>query len=143
MVGQQIALGNGATLTFVAVNGRIIGGGTVSVSDENDRSIAVLIKYGGFDYLWASDLGGGTIDEACTGRFTSSQVDVETSVITAISPGGAFPLISSQGIDVLHVNHHGSESSTNKNWMNLSRPAVAVISTGHGQSTGWDSPPID
>ena len=29
------------------------------VTDENDRSIALLIKYGGFDYIWASDMGGG------------------------------------------------------------------------------------
>src|SRR5215510_12922586 len=93
--GQQIALGSGATLTIVAVNGHIIGGGTVAVSDENDRSIAVLIQYGGFDYLWAGDLGGGTIDQACTGRSTA-QVDVETSVITAISPGGASPMISTK-----------------------------------------------
>src|SRR5712691_9154819 len=142
-VGQQITLGNGALLTFVAVNGRIIGGGTVAVSDENDRSIAVLIQYGGFDYLWASDLGGGTIDEACTGRFTSSQVDVETSVITAISPGGAFPMISAGGIDLLHVNHHGSESSTNHNYMNMAQPAVAIIGVGDGESTGWDLPRID
>jgi beta-lactamase superfamily II metal-dependent hydrolase len=142
-VGQQIALGNGAKLTFVAVNGHIIGGGTVAVSDENDRSIAALIQYGGFDYLWASDLGGGTIDEACTGRFTSSQTDVETSVITAISPGGAFPLISAGGIDVLHVNHHGSESSTNMNYMNKAEPAVAIIGVGDGESTGWDLPRID
>src|SRR6185436_3058213 len=133
-VGGQLALGNGATLTFVARNGSIIGGGSVSVSDENDRSIAVLIQYGGFDYIWASDMGGGNVDEACTGRFTSSQTDVESSVIQAISPGGAFPLISSGGIDVLNVNHHGSESSTNKNWMNLSQPAEAVIATGAGQS---------
>jgi beta-lactamase superfamily II metal-dependent hydrolase len=142
-VGTVIQLGNGAKLTVVARNGSIIGGGSVSVSDENDRSIAVLIQYGGFDYLWASDMGGGNIDEACTGRFTSSQTDVESSVVQAISPGGAFPLISAGGIDVLNVNHHGSESSTNKNWMNLSQPAVAVISTGSGQSTGWDLPRID
>ena len=142
-LGQQIALGNGAKLTIVAVNGRIIGGGTVSVSDENDRSIAVLIQYGGFDYLWASDLGGGTIDEACTGRFTSSQVDVESSVIRAISPGGAAPLISSGGIDLLHVNHHGSESSTNMNYMNLAKPAVAIVAVGGGESSGWDLPRID
>jgi len=142
-VGTVIQLGNGARLTIVARNGSIIGGGSVSVSDENDRSIAVLIQYGGFDYVWASDMGGGNIDEACTGRFTSSQTDVESSVIQAISPGGAFPLISSGGIDVLNVNHHGSESSTNKNWMNLSQPAVAVISTGAGQSTGWDFPRKD
>jgi beta-lactamase superfamily II metal-dependent hydrolase len=142
-VGTQIVLGNGAKLTIIARNGSIIGGGSVPVSDENDRSIAVLIQYGGFDYIWASDLGGGNIDEACTGRFTSSQTDVETSVIQAISPGGASPMISSGGIDVLHCNHHGSESSTNKNWMNLSQPAVALISTGSGQSSGWDLPRID
>ena len=142
-VGTQIPLGNGAKLTIVARNGSIIGGGSVSVSDENDRSIAVLIQYGGFDYLWASDMGGGNIDEACTGRFTSSQVDVESFVIQAISPGGAFPMISAGGIDVLNVNHHGSESSTNKNWMNLSQPAVALISTGAGQSSGWDFPRKD
>lgn len=141
-VGTQIELGNGARLTVVARNGSIIGGGSVSVSNENDRSIAVLIQYGGFDYVWASDMGGGTIDESCTGRSTS-QVDVESFVIQAISPGGAFPLISSGGIDVLNVNHHGSESSTNKNWMNLSQPAVAVISTGAGQGSGFELPRID
>lgn len=142
-VGSEILLGSGAKITCVARNGAIIGGGSVSVSDENDRSIALLIQYGGFDYLWASDLGGGTIDEACTGRFTSSQTDVESAVITAISPGGAAPRISSGGIDVLYCNHHGSESSTNMNWMNMARPAVAVISTGAGQSSGWDFPRID
>ena len=142
-VGTQILLGSGAKLTVIARNGSIIGGGSVAVSDENDRSIAVLVQYGGFDYLWASDLGGGTIDEACTGRFTSSQSDVETSVVQAISPGGGAPMISSGGIDVLHSNHHGSESSTNQNWMNLAQPSVAVISTGSGQSTGWDLPRID
>ena len=142
-VGTQILLGNGAKLTFIARNGSIIGGGSVTVSDENDRSIAVLIQYGGFDYIWASDLGGGNVDEACTGRFTSSQTDVETSVVQAISPGGLSPMISTGGIDVLNSNHHGSESSTNKNWMNLAQPAVAVISTGSGQSSGWDLPRID
>ena len=142
-VGTQIDLGNGARLTVVARNGSIIGGGSVSVSDENDRSIALLIQHGGFDYLWASDMGGGNIDESCTGRFTSSQTDVESSVIQAISPGGAFPLISSGGIDVLNVNHHGSESSTNKNWMNLSQPAVAVISVGSGQGSNFELPRID
>ena len=142
-VGTQILLGNGATLTAVARNGSIIGGGSVSVSNENDRSIAILIQYGGFDYIWASDMGGGNIDEACTGRFTSSQTDVESHVIQAISPGGAFPMISAGGIDVLNVNHHGSESSTNKNWMNLSQPAVALISTGAGQSSGFELPRID
>ncbi|MGA7616040.1 MAG: Ig-like domain-containing protein [Thermoanaerobaculia bacterium] len=140
--GDQIPLGSGALLTCVVSNGRVIGGGTVPVSNENDRSIGVLIQYGGFDFLWASDLGGGSDDGSCTGRSTS-QVNVESSVIRAISPGGAHPMISTGGIDVLHVNHHGSESSTNDDWMNLSAPDVAIIATGDGQSGGWDLPRID
>ncbi len=44
---------------------------------------------------------------------------------------------------MLHVNHHGSESSTNSNWMNLSRPSVALISTGAGQSSSFQLPRVD
>ena len=139
-VGTVIQLGNGATLTCIARNGSVIGGATIPVTDENDRSIALLLKYGGFDYLWASDLGGGS--DSCTGRSTT-QLDVETSVITAISPGGANPLISAGGIDVLHVNHHGSESSTNPTYFNMAKPAVAIIGVGDGESAGWDLPRID
>lgn len=139
-LGTVIPLGNGAKITAVARNGSIIGGGSVAVTDENDRSIALLIQYGGFDYLWASDLGGGS--DTCTGRSTA-QLNVETSVIKAISPGGASPLISAGGIDVLHVNHHGSESSTNPDYFNLASPAVAVIGVGDGESAGWDLPRID
>src|SRR5436309_8042948 len=139
-VGTVIPLGNGAKITCVARNGSIIGGGSVSVTDENDRSIALLIQYGGFDYLWASDLGGGS--DTCTGRSTA-QVNVETSVIQAISPGGAFPLITAGGIDLLHANHHGSESSTNPDYFNMADPAVAIIGVGDGESSGWDLPRID
>lgn len=138
-VETVIDLGSGATLTCIAVNGSIYGGGSVAVSDENDRSIALLIQYGNFDFLWASDLGGGPDGEPdCSGRSTG-QVDVESFVVDAITLGSP-PLVPLGAIDVLHVNHHGSESSTNKNWMNYSAPSVAMISTGSGQSTGWALP---
>jgi beta-lactamase superfamily II metal-dependent hydrolase len=136
-VGTVIDLGNGATITCIARNGSIIGGGSVPVTDENDRSIALLIKYGGFDYIWASDMGGGP--DACTGRGTT-QLDVESSVINAISPGGAHPLITAGGIDLMHVNHHGSESSSNPTYFNKIKPAVAIIGVGAGETTGWDLP---
>ena len=141
-VGTVVQLGNGATMTCIARNGSIIGGGTVAVSDENDRSIALLVKYGGFEWLWAGDLGGGQADTTCTGR-TTAQTNVESYVLQAISPGGAFPLISAGGIDALHVNHHGSESSTNTDWFNLSRPAVALINTGGGQASTYHLPRKD
>jgi beta-lactamase superfamily II metal-dependent hydrolase len=138
-VGTVISLGSGATITCVVRNGSIIGGGSISVTDENDRSIGLLINYGGFDYIWSSDLGGGS--DACTGRSTS-QKNIETSVIQAISPGGANPLISTGGIDVLHVNHHGSESSTNPTYFSTAKPEVALISVGGGQSSGFELPRI-
>ena len=140
--GTVLDLGGGATLTCIVVRGQVIGGGNVAVSNENDLSIGLLLKYGGFDYFWASDLGGGADDFECTGRNTS-QLNVETTVINAISPGGASPLISTGGIDVLHVSHHGSESSTNNDLFDGAQPAVAVISTGAGQDSSWNLPRTD
>jgi hypothetical protein len=64
-------------------------------------------------------------------------------VITAISLGGANPLITTGGIDVLHINHHGSESSTNPTYFNSASPSLAVIGVGDGQTTGFDLPRID
>jgi hypothetical protein len=61
-------------------------------------------------------------------------------VIAAISLGGAAPLLSAGGIDVLTINHHGSASSTNLHWMNGAAPEFALIGVGKGQSDGWDFP---
>ena len=141
MPGDEILLGDGARMICVASGGDIIGGGHVNVTNENDRSLMFLVRYGGFDFLWGSDAGGGDDDQACTGRSTP-QKTIESPVIRAISPGGARPLISAGGIDVLHVNHPGSESSTTAEYMNRARPEVAVISVGGGQS-GWGFPRKD
>jgi len=125
----------------VVVNGSIIGGSSIAVSDENDRSIAALIQYGGFDYLWGSDLGGGesSADNACTGRSTS-QKDLETPLIAALTGSSASALMRAGGLEVLSVNHHGSESSTNSLLMNTARPQVALIHVGNGQSSNFMLP---
>lgn len=140
-LGHVIELGDGARMTVVAVAGEILGGGSVpaAAGNENDLSVAVLVEYGNFDYLWAGDLGGGDDDTACTGRSTD-QADVETPLARALTPGGAAPMLSLHGVDVLHVDHHGSESSTNSTWMNLLRPEVAVISVGAGQGGNFEHP---
>ena len=137
----MIDLGGGATLTVVAVAGEVIGFGYVQGAEknENDLSVATLIRFGSFDYLWASDLGGGDEDQACTGRSTN-QANLETPLARALSPGGTAPVLSEDGVDVLHVNHHGSESSTNSDWMNLLRPEVAIISVGAGQGEAFHHP---
>ena len=139
--GTVIDLGGGATATCIAANGRVIGQTTnYSGGDENDNSVALLIQYGGFKYIWEGDLGGAAdAEDTCSGR-TTSQVDVEVPMIRAILPGGSHPLISSQSVDVIHVGHHGSMSSTHPVYVNLTAPQVALINTGHGQSSTWALP---
>lgn len=143
-LGQVINLGNGATATCVAINGSVVGSGAVTngQDNENDRSLCLLIQYGDFDYLVTGDLGGGPDDYACTGRSTS-QVNMETPLVRAIMPAGSYPLLSQYGVEVAHVAHHGSESSTNSDYMNTLRPQVAPISVGTGQGTDWFHPRID
>ncbi len=136
-LGHRVPLGDGAMLTVVATAGEVLGHGFVPGAelDENDLSVAILIQYGEFDFIWAGDLGGGDDDQACTGR-TTDQVNLETPLAQAISLGGAVPLLSADGVEVMHVNHHGSASSTNSDWMNLLRPQVAIIPVGAHKGYG-------
>jgi len=143
-LGTVINLGNGATATCVATNGSVIGTGAIAggQDNENDRSIVLLIQYGNFDYLVTGDLGGGMDDYLCTGRSTS-QVNIETPLVQSLMPAGNYPLLSQYGIEIAHVGHHGSESSTNSDYMNLLSPTTACISVGSGQGTDWFHPRID
>lgn len=139
--GTVIDLGGGATATCIAANGQVLGQATTySAGNENDNSVALLIQFGGFKYIWEGDLGGAAdAEDTCSGR-TTSQADVEVPMIRAILPGGSHPLIPSQSVDVIHVGHHGSMSSTHPVYVNLADPTVALINTGHGQSSTWALP---
>lgn len=140
-LGTRIELGGNAAAMCVAVGGDVLGYGYVNGAEreENDLSIAMLIQHGNFDYLFAGDLGGGAEDRACTGRSTM-QTNVESRLAEAISASGPVPLLSAEGVDVLHVNHHGSESSTNSQYMNLLKPEVAIIAVGGGQAPSYHLP---
>ncbi len=142
--GTVINLGGGATATCVAANGSVIGTGAIAggTSDENDRAICLLIKYNNFDFLLNGDMGGGALDNACTGRYTT-QINMESPTVMAIMPAGVNPLLSQYGVEVAHVGHHGSESSTNPDYMNILTPRVACISVGGGQSSSYMHPRID
>jgi beta-lactamase superfamily II metal-dependent hydrolase len=143
-LGTTIALGGGAVARCVAVQGNVLGFGAVpgALNNENDLSVAMLVQHGGFDYVTAGDLGGGDDDAACTGRSTS-QVNVETTLATSLLPGGGAALLTADGVEVLDVNHHGSESSTNSEYMNLLTPSVAAINVGAGQGGTFHHPRID
>lgn len=140
--GHQIDLGDGARLTCVSSDGVVLGYGLVSGAqeNENDRSVSILVQYGKFDYIATGDLGGGA--ESATDRSTE-QANVETPLVNAISADGVYPLLSQQGVEVMHVAHHGSESSTNSTFMNRLTPGVACISVGAGQDSSYAHPRQD
>lgn len=117
--GQVIYNNGGVTVTVVAANGRVIGQGAANVpcdsGDENPLSMALLVKYRGFDYLTAGDL-------------TSSP---ESSLGSALAARGV-------KVDVLKVSHHGSSTSSKLSYLQNILPEYAVVS-GHNSSLKADT----
>lgn len=108
--GQVIDLGEGVTVTCVALNGN----GQLSSpydngSEENEYDVCLLVQYGGFDMFIAGDLTGGGL----------SYEDIETSV---------GPITGD--LDIYRVSHHGSASSSNASFLQDVQAEVAVISVG-------------
>lgn len=125
-VGLNIALGNGAYVLVAASNGHIFDGTVIDVTNENDRSIALFIDYGDFEFILDGDLGGGV--EECS-QHETTQKDVQTFVARALLNSGK---ISKEfGVDIFHVAHHGSESSSPARYLSLIKPKVGVISVGN------------
>ena len=119
---QVIDLGDGVTVTCLAVNGN----GELSApfddgTYENEYCVALLVECGDFDYFQAGDLIG--IDGP-------SHVDVETSVAQTLSGLGKADL------EVYQVNHHGCYTSSNAFFLNTTTPEVAVISVGDDNPYG-------
>lgn len=130
---QDLALGSGATLDFVAADGSMAGDryeslvGPILTDDsngENARSVVGLLRHGAFRMLFAGDLTGGGSDTD----------DVESFYAARLSEVGVDPA----GVDVLHAGHHGRNTSSNPTWIGAllpadgrSRNALTGISTAH------------
>lgn len=110
-LGQVIDLGAGVTAQCMAVNGKVLSGDSVSVTEENDRGVAVVLRYLGFDFYVGGDLSGYD---------TLSHTDVETALAPCVGD-----------IDVCQINHHGSKYSTNQTFVDSLRPEASVISVGY------------
>jgi beta-lactamase superfamily II metal-dependent hydrolase len=113
--GQIIDLGGGVTVLCKCVNGAMDDGSSLSVENENDRCVGLLVKHGFFEFWVSGDLGGGEL----------GQEDMESFVSPSIGE-----------IDVLRVNHHGSDSSTNRVFLSDLQPGVAIISVGESNLHG-------
>lgn len=141
--GTTIDLGDGATITCVLSDGKVLNQAAVIAklqegnptytlpvpTEANATSMALLVKYKGFDYLYTGDLDG------------QGNMDLETPAITAILLSD-LPNVHTpeKGIDVLQVGHHGSKTATNARFVDLCGPKLAVVSVGPNQSFGLPNP---
>lgn len=114
----SMPLGGGAELVLYAANGQVWDGSAVQTppvdlpgddDGENARSIAGVVRYGGFVYGFAGDLTGG-------GKRTP---DVEGAFASLIPDD----LVPPRGVDVMHLDHHGIDSSTSDAWIDRMLPA--------------------
>lgn len=117
-VGAVYQLGGGATMTCICANGQIAGGGFVNpaqAQEENARSVAMRLDYGGFSMWIGGDLTGGG----------NSTADVEGQAAFACGD-----------VDVYKLNHHGSNTSTSTTLVSVLDPELAVVSCGAGNGYG-------
>jgi beta-lactamase superfamily II metal-dependent hydrolase len=134
-VGLRIPLGDGAEARVVAANGKIYRRGADTLPfarDENDRSISMYVKYKDFDFLLDGDLGAGPEAASCSDHQTG-QKDFQGPVARALIDLGW--MTADRGVDILHIAHHGSESSTSSGYYNATKPEVGLISVGLNQRT--------
>lgn len=107
--GQVFDLGEGVTVTCVAVNTNDVLDPPYNYNnEENEYSVALLVEYGGFDFVVAGDLTGG-----------NGYYDIETTVGPQVGD-----------VDVYRVNHHASISSSNHAFMQAIAAEVSIISVG-------------
>lgn len=118
-LGQTYALGGGATIRCIAMNGYVVGGGGFdpvgTAQEENSRSLALRLDYGNFSMWFGGDLTGGG----------NSTADIEGPASLACGD-----------VDVYKVDHHGSNTSTSLELISRLDPEVAVVSAGIGNAYG-------
>ncbi|MEZ4389076.1 MAG: MBL fold metallo-hydrolase [Candidatus Krumholzibacteriia bacterium] len=120
--GQVFDLGDGVTVTCLGLNGNgQLGSPYTNSTYENEYCVALLVECGDFDYVQAGDL---------IGTNDGGHKDIETSIAQDLVAMGKADL------EVYHVNHHGSNTSSNASFLNATTPEVAVISVGTPNSYG-------
>ncbi|QDU85645.1 Metallo-beta-lactamase superfamily protein [Planctomycetes bacterium Pla163] len=117
-VGATIALGGGAQIECIAINGQHATG-TVTVvgtsQEENGLCLAVLVRHGDFEFYVGGDLTAG-------GNGTA---DVEGPVSANVGQ-----------IDALVMSHHGSVTSSSTAAIANFDPSFVAVSAGVGAGFG-------
>lgn len=114
-VGDKILLDE-TSLTPVEIEVYAVNANGMATTNENDLSLAVRIAYGSFRAEIGGDLSGDDADD---------YIDVETGVAAAVGK-----------LDVYKAHHHCSSHSSNDAWLLQTKPTIAIISAGDGNTYG-------
>jgi competence protein ComEC len=125
--GDRITFDDGVSIEVLAIDGRVASGPLVDLDahDENATSMVLRIRYESFTYLTTGDLPGGG------GNPPFDTVDIESLLAPSIGP-----------VDVLHLGHHGSHTSSNLIFLETLSPKAAIISVGDGNAYHHPHPSI-
>lgn len=119
--GELITLEDGMSIQCLIINGQTSEDQIIELEadDENAHSMGLLISYGDFNYLTLGDLPGG--------GSSGNQTTLDLEFLVA-------PLVGE--VDVYHVSHHGSQTSSSENFLNQISPTVSLISVGEDNDYG-------
>lgn len=119
-LNYTIELGNDAKMICLAQNGYVSGRANVvpNTNTENERSLSFLLTYKDFDFLISGDLIGRS-------PYSGSKEDarIEAAVGQQIKD-------LRRDIEVLHVNHHGADNTSESDFLMDIKADVAIISCG-------------
>lgn len=133
-VGTLVDLGPGVRFRVVGADGSpgLIGGRHDDDDfppNEDDYSLAAVLRFGAFDYFIGGDLSGhhaqGPAGAVATGSDGYAYHDVERHVARLVGD-----------VDVYRINHHGSAHASSSTLMAQLAPRVAVLSVGDGNPFG-------
>ena len=125
----------GATLTFLSPDAGL--NLVAKDDDSNNYSIVFKLENKGLSYLFTGDMEE-PLEKALAHKYCSSIAGVQnieplpqtrTNTVGAqyFVPSDVCPAIQS---DILKVGHHGSDSSSGEDFLNLVNPKQAIISVG-------------
>jgi competence protein ComEC len=123
----QVQLGGGVAFAFVAVDGAgVLSAGDFAADpvppDENDYSIAALLRFGRLDYFSAGDMSGETL-VARSGGYSYHDIETRTAALV-------------KDVDVYRVSHHGSSHASNTTLLAEMQPRVSIIQVADGNAFG-------
>lgn len=114
-VGDTIVL-DSTSATPVTIQVFAVNANGAATTNEDALSLSARIGYGSFRAEIGGDLSGDN---------TEGYIDVETGVGAAIGK-----------LDVYKVHHHCSSYSSNVAWLAATRPTIAIVSAGDGNTYG-------